>query len=207
MFVIVPLFLGYGYLVRVIRQVAAGDTETPPAFEDWGELFVDGLVSVVITVAYSLVPVIAFAVLFAGVFPALGADGGGAVTGVVVALGLLSGLVAFLVALAAMYLLPAAWAAYAVTGTFGPAFSPSTLWTVGTDKRYLMGVLLALVINFVAQFAANMVALTIVGILLIPFVVFYGQVASAYAVGAGVADTGLVTQQRDPESDIGHSLY
>jgi len=106
-----------------------------------------------------------------------------------------------------MYLLPAAWAAYAVTGTFGPAFSPSTLWTVGTDKRYLMGVLLALVINFVAQFAANMVALTIVGILLIPFVVFYGQVASAYAVGAGVADTGLVTQQCDPESDIGHSLY
>ncbi|MFC6757836.1 hypothetical protein ACFQER_15725 [Halomicroarcula sp. GCM10025894] len=52
-----------------------------------------------------------------------------------------------------------------------------------------------------------MMFLTIVGILVIPFMVFYGNVASAYAIGAGVAETGLVTDQREPESNVGHSPY
>jgi len=212
-FFIVPLFLGNGYLVRVVRQVAAGDTETPPAFEGWGELFVEGLVSLLITFVYVLVPSVVFTGLLVGISSVLDATGagGGAMSGVTVALLLVFGLVALLVVLAALYLLPAAWAAYAVTGKFGSAFSPSTLRTVGGDKRYLMGVLIALVINFFAQFAANMVVLIIVGILLVPFVIFYCQVASAYAIGAGVADTplaeGRVTDGSETDGAVGHSPY
>ncbi len=210
-FFVVPLFLGNGYLVRVVRQVATGDTETPPAWEDWGELFVDGLVSLLISFVYVLVPSVVFTGLMVGISFVLDATGtgGGAMSGAVVGLGLLFGLVAFLVVVTAMYLLPAAWAAYAVTGRFGAAFSPSTLRTVGGDKRYLIGVLIALGINFFAQLAANIVMFTIVGILLIPFVIFYGQVASAYAIGAGVAETPLVedrvTDGSETDEAVGHS--
>ncbi|MFC6757835.1 DUF4013 domain-containing protein [Halomicroarcula sp. GCM10025894] len=138
-FFIVPLFLGNGYLVRVVRQVAVGDTETPPAFDDWGEMFVDGLVSLLIMFVYILVPSVVFTGLLVGISSVLDTTGtgGGAISGMAVALLLVFGLVALLMALAALYLLPAAWAAYAVTGKFGSAFSPSTLRTVGVTNDTL----------------------------------------------------------------------
>jgi len=45
---LVPFLFVYGYLVRVLRVVIAGETETAPMFEDWGELFADGLSAFVI---------------------------------------------------------------------------------------------------------------------------------------------------------------
>ncbi|WP_277541464.1 DUF4013 domain-containing protein [Haloarcula laminariae] len=202
----IPVLFVNGYHVRVIRRVSAGETEAPPVFDDWGDLLVDGLVTLLIGFAYMLVPLVLFLVSWFAIFiPVAGSGVGGsagdvfAVLGVVAVLAFM--LVAFLVGLAALYLLPAAVAAYAVTGEVGSAFSPSTIRSVGVNKAYLTGVVIAVAINFLAQLAGNVVVFTIVGIVLIPFITFYGNVASAYAIGAGVADTPLCADEPEPDAN------
>lgn len=208
----VPILFLNGYFVRVIRQVTAGETAAPPAFDDWGELFTDGLVTLVIGAVYIGIPATVLIVSWFALFiPFAGASVGGEAGGALALLGfgavLLLGLVGFVMGVIAYYLLPAAVAAYAVTGEIGAAFSPSTLRTVGGDKQYLIGLLIAIAINFLAQLVGNALIITFVGILLIPFITFYGNVASAYAIATGVADTPLVTDRGDSESTVGHSPY
>ncbi|WP_324662480.1 DUF4013 domain-containing protein [Haloarcula sediminis] len=207
---LVPILFVNGYHVRVIRQVCAGESEAPPVFDDWGALLVDGLVALLIGFAYLLVPVVFYLVSwFAFFIPFLGGSLGGSAGDVFAVLGVIAVLafmlVAFLVGLAAVYLLPAAVAAYAVTGEIGSAFSPSTIRSVGGNKAYLTGVVVAVAINFLAQLAGNVVVFTIIGIVLIPFITFYGNVASAYAIGAGVADTPLGADE--PESATSQPTY
>jgi len=58
---LLPMFFVLGYGLEVIRRVSDGDVAEPPAWEDWGTLFVDGLKVFVITVVYSLIPAAIFA--------------------------------------------------------------------------------------------------------------------------------------------------
>ena len=100
-FLVVPVIPVQGYLVRVLESGVRGE-ETPPVFEDWGELFVNGILLFVIQLAYAIVPVmiILFGVFVVGTgaFAAeSGASGAGA------GLGLFGGivlLVGFVLALA-----------------------------------------------------------------------------------------------------------
>ena len=182
--------------MRVIRQVSSGETDTPPVFDDWGELLVDGLVVFGISLVYVLVPTV---ILLVGLFALLvpvgvsAGNGAGALTAFGLIVTVVVALLSFLTLLAAFYLLPAAVAAYARTGRFASAFSPSTLRPVGTDRSYAVAWLVAIVVGFLAQVVGGALAFTLVGVVLVPFVTFYGNVASAYAIGAGVADTSLVT--------------
>ncbi len=195
----VPSLFVYGYLVRVIRQVSSGETDTPPVFDEWEELLVDGLAVFGISLVYVLLPTV---ILIGGLFVLLvpvgvgvgaGSSDGGVFALFGVLLSLAVALLGFAVFLAAFYLLPAAVAAYARTGRFGSAFSPSTVRPVGTDRSYAVAWLVAVVVGFLAQVVGGALTLTLVGAVLVPFVTFYGNVASAYAIGAGVADTPLVT--------------
>ena len=194
---IIPGLLLHGYQIRVFRQVCAGDTDGAPAFDDWDEQLTDGLVGGVLMLVYGvgfMTPFGLSVVVFLP-FAATSADSGGAlaIAGVVAAL--LLSLVAFAVGIALIYLFPAALAAYAVTGEFRSAFSPSTLRTIGGDKSYLLGVLLAILLNMAVQLVGSMLVFTIIGILFLPFIGFYGSVAGFYTIGAGVADTSLVSPE------------
>ncbi|MBX0303435.1 DUF4013 domain-containing protein [Haloarcula salinisoli] len=203
---IIPGVLAFGYQVRVTRQVSQGETETPPVFDDWGGLFVDGLAAFGIIIGYIIVTALLYLALAVAVaIPIALAAGPTASTsemfqGVGAVLVLVAALVEVVVIFTVLYLLPAGLAAYAYTGKFSAAFSPSTLRAVGTDRSYAIGVLVALGVSFVAQAAGYAALFTIVGILLVPVIGFYGNVASAYAIGAGVADTPLVSESRDVES-------
>jgi hypothetical protein len=202
----VPILFVYGYLVRVIRDVSAGDTETPPVFDDWGELLVDGLVAFAISVVYFLVPTVILAggalawLVPVSVGTGVGGEGGGALAVFGVLVGLVVLLLGLILAVAAAYLLPAGVAAYARTGRFAAAFSPSTLRAVGTHGSYAVAWLVAVVIGFLAQVVGGLVTLTVVGAVLVPFITFYGNVAGAYAIGEGVTDTALGTDAREEES-------
>lgn len=198
---LVPALLVYGYLVGVIRAVGAGD-DVPPVFENWSDLLVEGVVAFLISLVYALVPAAAVTLAVASVIvpvtvvdgPGAGGDGV-AVGGLVLAL--LVGSVALVVLVGALYLLPAAIAAYAVTGRAGAAFSPSTLRAVGTDRSYAVAVLIAVLVALLAQIVGGLVAATVIGALLVPFVTFYGNVASAYAIGTGVRGTALLSDDHE----------
>jgi len=52
---IIPLFILFGYGLRVIRKSVGGETE-PPAFDELGTMIVDGLKYLVVMIGYFLIP-------------------------------------------------------------------------------------------------------------------------------------------------------
>lgn len=196
-FLILPMFLVYGYAVRVIRQVSVGDDETPPVFEDYEELFVDGLKTFAIVLVYSLIPtaVVALAVgsWFVPVAVSSGSGGSPGAVGVIgLVIGLLVLLVAAVVSLAFLYLVPGAVAAFARTGRLGAAFSPTELRAIGGHRGYAVGWAVAVGVTLLASIVGGAVSATVLGALLVPFLTFYGTVAAAYAIGNGVSDLPVV---------------
>ncbi len=92
---LLPAFVIVGYLVRVLEQTIGGN-EVPPEFTDWGDLLMKGLIGSVIILAYTVVPVVVYAVVVAVVGGTGGAIGGDAgaligVVGVLLALAFISG--------------------------------------------------------------------------------------------------------------------
>jgi len=182
---VIPTVVVLGYLVRVLETTVEG-AEEPPAFEDWGTLLVRGVVASVIVIAYTLVPVLAYLVVLTVFFGAGGVIGGdvGALVGVAGALAAL-GLIP--VVLVVYYAVPAALTAYATQGSIGAAFDVSVLKPVLLRSEYLIAVLAPLVVAVLLWIVTAVLAVTIVGLLLVPFVQFYGQVAVFRMFGTAFA--------------------
>ena len=63
-FVIIGIFFVLGYFLRILKSTIAGMDELPE-FDDWGDMFVDGLKVLVVYFIYLLIPLI---VIFVGIF-------------------------------------------------------------------------------------------------------------------------------------------
>ena len=202
---LLPMFFVYGYALEVIRRVSVGDVEEPPAWEDWGTLFVDGLKVFAITLAYSLIPAAIFAFAVFSWFVPVVVSGGSEPSGGLLAFGFLVGLLVFLVALvvalAFAYVVPAAVAAFARTDRLGSAFSPSQLRSIGGHRGYAVAWVVALAVTLVASAISGALSATGVGAILGAFVVYYGTVAAAYAIGDGVSDLPVVESREDVTVD------
>ena len=188
---VIPFLAYMGYIIRVLGETAAGN-EDPPAFEDWGDLIVKGVVGTAITIGYALIPfVVLFAVLtVAGVGAGLGSEGAGAGLG---AFGILLYILTFMVVL---YALPAGLTSYAHEGSIGAAFNVGRIKTTILSTEYLAAVLLPLVVAFITNIIITVLAVTVVGLLLVPFVLFYMYVAIFYMFGTAYRSTqGIQTAE------------
>lgn len=186
-FLVVPAVLVTGYLLSVVRSRVEAD-DAPPAFRDWGELFVDGLRAWVVVFVYAVVPT----VLGVGV---LGGSIASMRTGseVGVALGLLGmgvgGLVLLAVALVFYYLLPASLANLAVTGRLGDAFDVDVVRAVVTSRAYAVPWLWSVLVGVVAAPVAGALnVFPVVGWVASSLLVFYAEVVVAALWAAGYAD-------------------
>ncbi|MBC7318731.1 DUF4013 domain-containing protein [Candidatus Bipolaricaulota bacterium] len=63
-FLLIPVFLAIGYAFRALKATIAGFDELPE-FDEWGEMFIDGVKVFVVTIAYMIIPLI---IIFAGIF-------------------------------------------------------------------------------------------------------------------------------------------
>lgn len=191
---IVPAFALAGYLVWVLAGAARGEPE-PPAFEDWGTMIVDGLKATAVTVVYGLVP---FFLIFLSIFVFAGGAGSGSDTaaGVLGGLGLLGMLLSFVAMVLLYYLIPAALTNMALEDSFGAAFDFGTIKRAVLSADYLIAWLIPFVIAFVVNVLVFFLAVTIIGLVFVPFVQFYVQVAVFYMFGTafgkvvGVPRTG-----------------
>jgi hypothetical protein len=188
-FLLVPLVLLYGYLVRVIRAGIDDDPE-PPTFGDWGDLAVEGLVSFLIILVYQLLPIVVFAVTVGGSVLAF-ASGSDAGVGLGLA-GLLGGLSLTLVlTLVFGYVGIIGVANYAHEGSFGDGFDLDVIRDVALDGAYAVpfvaGVGFLFVAGAVASFVASIPLLGVLGILG-AFLTFYAQIAAGRLWGRGFAD-------------------
>lgn len=182
-FLILPGLIVQGYLIRVMRDAAGGESEAP-SFTRWGELLITGLKVALIGLAYSLLVVIP-TVLFSfvlGVGVSLGGDGGNA--------GLFAGLasVLFLVVVVALsllvaYVLPAAMTNFALEGRLGAAFDLGTIRRAAFTSDYAVAWVVALVVNLAGSVVGGALSIVLVGI----FVLFLTQVLTFYIWGRGFA--------------------
>jgi hypothetical protein len=182
---IVGTFLVGGYALRVIRRSARGEARPLPDWDDWGGLFMDGLLAfgVYIVHVFALViPLIAGFGCLVGV--AMGGAsshrGAGNALGAVAGIGML-GLYAlfFLALMALMVYMPAVLTRLAILGRFGVVLEFRE--NVGFIRRNLGNYLLALVMYLVASFIAQFgVILLCVGIFPLTF---WSYCVLAYPLG------------------------
>ncbi|MGQ4555668.1 DUF4013 domain-containing protein [Halobellus sp. GM3] len=183
---LVPTFLVMGYLVRVARGTMHGD-EQPPVFDEWGDLFVDGLKAFVVAFVYGLVPGIIAAVVVGGSVLSFVA-GGSAESTSLLGLGMVGlfvgGLAAFALSLLAAYVAPAAIAAFAETDRLGAAFSLGELRPVLTSGAYATAWLSGVAVLIGAGVIAGLLnAVPVIGTIAGAFVGFYAGVSAYYLIG------------------------
>lgn len=199
-FLIVPSILVVGYAMRAIRAGVA-DAE-PPVFDDWGDLFWDGLKGSVIGIVYGLVPAIVVfgitALLGGGLFAADTA-------GVGVAVILLGTLVAIVVWLAAAYVVPAALANYATDEDrrLGSGFAFGDIWDVLTSGTYAVGWLAAVVLLVLASVVVGLLSIVpIIGSIAGVFVWFYVAVGADFVIGRTWAEVHALAPEAGDETGI-----
>ncbi|NGM69739.1 DUF4013 domain-containing protein [Natronolimnobius sp. AArcel1] len=190
-FLLIPVVFLMGYFVRVLETTVAGANE-PPAFEDWGELFIKGISAILIGLVYSLVPAILYVILVSvllGTGGALGGDGG-----VLAGLGFMSMLTFIPLMMFISYIVPAALTNYARTGDISAAFDIGVIKSVAFSVDYLVAMLLPIVVGVVVWVAAFVLAVTIIGLLFVPVLYFYMYVAIFRMFGSAFAKTDPTTQ-------------
>jgi hypothetical protein len=202
---LVPLLPVQGLMVRVLRAGAV-ETTDPPVFENWGDLFVDGLLAFVVQILYVLVPVFvlvvgSFAVGAGAVASGVGADPGSVDAGAGAGLGIAGGLVALvgvLSVLVAVYLLPAALANFAHEEEFTAAFNVRTVARAAFTGEYLVAAVLALVVALTLGAVAAALTVLLIGV----FLSFYVQMVVFYLLGRGYG-AGLGIEGDGPGPDDG----
>ena len=182
---ILPAFLLMGYLVRVLGTTAAG-AEEPPEFTGWGDMLVKGVVATVIALAYAIVPFIVYGI-FVSVVVGTGGLIGGEAGGLLAGVGILAAFAFIPVLFLVYYAVPAALTAYAVEEDAGAAFSVAKLKPTLLSVDYLVAMLMPIVVAVVLWILTGILAITVIGLLLVPFLQFYGQVAVFRMFGSAFA--------------------
>ena len=158
-FLIIPVFFLVGYQIAVARSVLDGEEHPLPAWDNWGQLFMDGLVVSIAQFVYAL-PIILLGACSWLVFlvPALGAGSdletalaGGATIGffaVMCIIILLSFVLAFVV--------PALYVQYARSGDFGSMFRFGEVIEIARQN------LVDILITILANLGAGLVLLLLI---------------------------------------------
>jgi hypothetical protein len=172
-FLLLPMFIVYGYVVQVIRGTIDGD-EDPPVFEEWGDLFVEGLQAWLIGLVYMIIPLVVGGILVGGSMIAM-VTGGRAGAGIGAA-GFLGGfLLTAVLMLVFGYLAVAAIVHFARAERFGAAFDIDAVRTLAMDADFAVAWVLSLVGLLVAGVIAG---IPLVGWLVAPFAYFYALVVA-----------------------------
>lgn len=173
-FLLVPLFVAYGYIVRAIRRSLSGDAE-PPVFEAWGDLLVEGLQAWVIGLIYLLIPLIVAGFTIGGSMLAIAS--GSESAAIIGAGGLWAGfVVSGLLALVFGYLAVVALVNFADQERFGAAFDVETIRTVALHREYALAWLVSVGLFFVVSLVG---AIPFIGWVIAPFATFYAAVVAA----------------------------
>lgn len=179
---IVPALITYGYLIRAMAAASRGEEE-PPAFEEWGDLLVDGVKAVAVGIAYSLVPLVLMAMVFVVIFS--GSSAGGDAAGVATGLGVVGLLVVLVLSFAIQYLLPAALTNLGREGSIGAAFDFEEIKPVLMSGDYLKAAILTFGVALIGGIVFLVFSLVTLGIgyLVAPFFYFWLYLAGSYMFG------------------------
>ncbi|BDZ69711.1 DUF4013 domain-containing protein [Methanobacterium petrolearium] len=199
-FLIIPAFLVMGYFFRILKGSIAGFDELPD-FDEWGEMFIDGLKLFIVQFVYFLIPAIIILIgvwaSFASLYTVgtvtdttafLGLMGGTAIIGIILAI--ILGLIAT-IAIANMAL---------NNGELGAAFRFSEILEqismIGWGK-YIVWYIVMIIVGFIGGIIASILGFipflgTIIALLVVyPYLYMFSARSLALLYGSSV-DVGVV---------------
>lgn len=195
-FLLIPVVFVLGYLDRTLKAAIADDPE-PPRFDDWGDLFADGVRMFIVGFVYFLVPTVVFGMAVGGIVlqAALTGDVGlGTVFGALAGFSL-----SFVLWMAAWYVLPVALANVVYEDRLGVAFAFGDLRPILLSGTYAVAWLLALGLFIVGGIVVSVLSvIPPLGFIAGAFVNFYVAVAAFYLYGR--AFTEVIDTDPVPES-------
>jgi hypothetical protein len=178
---VIPIFFIIGYQVAIMRRVLKKDPEPLPQWEEWGKIFMDGLVLFVAMFVYAL-PVVLLTLCSMVIWlPAATGNeilAGGAILGVVVI-----GCLVFLFAIALAFIVPALYIQHARNGDFGSMFRVGEV--IAITRENFVNILIVILVMIVANFLLGLVTwIPVCGwFVLAPAGNFWILVAVAYLYG------------------------
>lgn len=192
------IFFLVGYQIAIMRNVIDGKDRPLPEWQEWGQLFIDGVIVSIAGLVYAL-PIILFTICSLALILPASIEGndpsGGAIAGTVV----LSCLT-LLFAIALAFIAPALYIQYARTGEFGPLFQVGEI--IGIARENFVDILLVLlatwVANIVVSIVGTIVAITICGPLI---VIPAGTAWVMYATGHLYGQIGRKMAEKNLQAD------
>lgn len=202
-FLLLPILPVYGYLVRVIRQRLA-DEPKPPVFDDWGDLFVDGLRALVVIIAYMLVPMVVGTITVGGSIVALAT---GTEAGAAAGLGglFVGFLLTAVLALVFGYIAAGALVNFVREDSVAAAFDFGTIRQVVTQREYAVAWLFSVAVLVGASIVTGFLnVIPFLGAIVGAFVLFYVEIAAARLWTDGFSDA-LDGSEEQPQPATGES--
>lgn len=196
-FLLVPLFVVYGYLVRAIRESLDGNPG-PPVYDAWGELLVDGVQAWLIGLVYMVLPLIVVGFTVGGSIAAMatGSDAGLAAGLATLLAGLL---VSFVLVLVFGYLAVAAVVNFAREGRLGAGFDVDVNRKVAFSRDFAVAWLTAAAVFLVAGIVVGVLnVIPILGFVLGTVLTFFVAVVAANIWADGFASAMNAPETQPP---------
>ncbi len=182
-----------GYSLEITRRVIRGDADVLPAWDDWGQFLVDGLMVTIITVVYAL-PIIILG-LCVGIPASLIADSRAVSLSAGEAYSVFAsssvGCFGLLWAIVMSLLLPAAIGRFAAEGELASAFQLGEVFSLVRDNlgTYLLTAVMVLATGIMASLG---LLLCFVGVL---FTSVYAELVSGHLYGQAYLEATRQTPQ------------
>jgi hypothetical protein len=184
-----------GYAIKVIKNVADGVERPLPNWDEFGDLFVKGLMTALASLIWTL-PIMAFAMVMA-VFGTLGSNGD-AQSNVFAVCMMGMSCVVVLYCFFLGVLLPAAMARYAVTSEFVAFFRVGEIFHLVASHlgEYIISLLLMIVASFIAAFGLIFCCIGVV------FTAFWSTLVGPHLLGQLCRPSAAPAVPSPPPSDL-----
>lgn len=191
-FLIVPVLILSGYLIKIMRQVMNGEWDGLPEWDEWGELLKDGFFVTVAQLIYTL-PFILLMIIGGLATSGFAAVAGDDAAGLIAGGGFLLFCLMIIVAIAFLFLTPAIMIQYAIKDDFAACFRFGEIMDIIRNNLsdilivFLVTVAAGVVLSMITGIASATVILIPVAILISmafgPYISFvtahlYGQIAA-----------------------------
>jgi hypothetical protein len=173
MFLVIPLPLLLGYQIGIMRRVMAGDKRPLPEWDDFGTLFMDGLMVMIALLVYTA-PLWLLLCIGTGVSVIPAFSGGNEdVMGALVAVLLASwGVILcllMLLSLGLFFIAPAVMVQYARTSELGSTFRLGEIMAI--IRKHLVNIILVAVVNFVGNLIIQGISFAVSFTICLPFII------------------------------------
>jgi len=176
-FLIIPIFLVYGYNLRVLKATIAGFDELPD-FDEWGDMFIDGLKVFVVGIVYMIIPLIVM-------FTAIYLINSNLTTGLIIAvIGVILTIIFGLIEQVAI-------AHMAFNDSLGAAFQIGEILNIISEIGWLKYIIWVIGVAIVFLGTLNL-ALFMVYIILIPVILTLGISAITQIISGAIATAGFI---------------